>query len=117
MGSWASLYVRRKESGPVTVLQPSGHLAMGPGLNELRTHIRRLMDEKRHVLVDLGEVSNIDSTGIGILVEAQAHAISSGGLLRICSLTPPMAFQISRLCLSKILPIFENEATAIANWT
>ena len=117
MGSWASLYVRRKENGSVTILLPAGHLAMGPGLNELRTNIRRLMDEKHHVLVDLSEVTGIDSTGIGILVEAQAHALSSGGLLRICSLTPPMAFQISRLCLSKILPIFENESVATADWT
>jgi anti-sigma B factor antagonist len=117
MGSWASLYVRRKESGPVTVLLPSGPLALGPGLNELRIHIRRLMDDKRPVLVDLSEVTTIDSTGIGILVEAQAHALSSGGRLRICSLSPPMAFQISRLCLSKILPIFENEPAALADWT
>ncbi len=116
MSTWASLYVRVKESGSAIVLLPSGLLAMGPGLNELRINIRRLMDEKRHVLVDLSEVTNIDSTGIGILVEAQAHAISSGGLLRICSLSPMMALQINRLCLNKILPIFENEAAALADW-
>lgn len=117
MSSWAPLYMRRKENGPVTVLLPSGHLAMGPGLNELRTVIRRLLDEKRNVLVDLTEVTTIDSTGIGIMVEAQAHAISVDGRLRICSLSPPMAVQISRLCLSKILPIFENEAAALADWS
>ena len=117
MASWASLYIRRKESGPVAVLLPSGHLAMGPGLNELRTLVRRLIDEKRRVLVDLSEITTIDSTGIGILVEAQAHAITLGGPLRICSLTPPMSIQISRLCLNKILPIFENESAALADWT
>jgi len=101
----------------VTILLPSGLLAMGPGLNELRTTIRRLMDEHRMVLVNLSEVTNIDSTGIGILVEAQAHALSTGSPMRICSLSPPMAFQISRLCLNKILPIFENESAAMAEWT
>lgn len=109
--------MRRKESGPVTVLLPSGPLAIGPGLNELRTIIRRLIDEKRTVLIDLAEVTTIDSTGIGIMVEAQAHAISVGGRLRICSLSPPMTVQISRLCLSKILPIFENESAALTDWT
>jgi anti-sigma B factor antagonist len=105
------------ERGAVTVLMPSGHLALGPGLNELRSSLRRLLDEKHRVLVDLTEVTTIDSTGIGVLVEAQAHAIALGGPLRICSLSPAMAVQINRLCLSKILPIFENDSAALENWT
>ena len=117
MPNWAPLQMRQRESGAVSIVIPAGKLALGPEINELRTQLRQLLDQQRYTLVDLSEVTVVDSTGIGILVEAQAHAIGVSCPLRICSLSPAMSFQISRLCLEKILPIYENEAAALADWT
>jgi anti-sigma B factor antagonist len=116
MSSWAPLRIRQREAGPVTVVQPVGRFSLGPDINNLRTQFRDLLNSKRGILVDLAEVTSIDSTGIGVLVEAQAHAINVGGELRLCNLTPAMSFQISRLCLERILKIYETEAAALADW-
>lgn len=91
-------------------------MALGLEINSLRSLFRDLLSGKRRILVDLAEVSTIDSTGIGVLVEAQAHAININGQMRLCNLTPAMAFQISRLSLERILKIYETEAAAMADW-
>src|SRR5689334_20046867 len=114
MSSWTPLRIRQRDAGPVTVVQPVGRFTLGPDMNNLRTQFRDLLNGKKGIVVNLSEVTTIDSTGIGVLVEAQAHAINVGGEMRLCNLTPAMSFQISRLCLERILKIFETEAAAMA---
>ena len=100
----------------MSILQLSGKLAMGLEINELRKGLRALLDQKRRTLVDLGEITGIDSTGIGVLVEAHALAVGSGGALRLCNLSPAMSTQVSRLSLDRILQIYETDTAALAGW-
>lgn len=91
-------------------------MTSGLEINDLRHMLLELLGSTRRILVDLAEVSHVDSVGIGVLVEAQALAINIRGQMRLCHPAPGMALQISRLGLEHILKIYDTEAAALADW-
>jgi anti-sigma B factor antagonist len=66
----------------------------------LRDHLQRCLDDgERDIVVDLSGVPFLDSSGLGVLVEAYRRARSAGRLLRLASCRPAVAtiFQITAL--------------------
>src|SRR5215510_12284604 len=62
----AELNIAERQAGDVTVLDMSGKITIGEGSVALRTAVRRLLEEgKKRILLNLGGVSYIDSSGIG----------------------------------------------------
>ena len=74
----------RKEEPDITVVEISGRLNLGNTLVTIESAIRKLIDEgSRKLVVDLADVSYIDSSGIGMLVSCSGHMEHAGGRLRI----------------------------------
>jgi anti-sigma B factor antagonist len=74
----------RRIEPDITVVEISGHLNLGNNLVSIENLIKRLIAEgARKMVVDLGELSYIDSAGIGMLVGCNGQMDGTGGLLRI----------------------------------
>src|SRR5437667_12266437 len=73
--------------GSIAVVDISGRITLGDGSALLRKTVRGLLDEGRsHILLNLGDVDYIDSSGIGELVSGFSTAKHRGGELRLLTL-------------------------------
>ena len=99
MGESGELSIQVEPRGEAVVLSAVGDvdLAQSP---ELRESIKQALDSNpKKLVVDLGGVNYMDSSGVATLVEALKRAKSGGASLVICSLAPAVLsiFEIARL--------------------
>ena len=110
----AELDVSERQAGDVTILDMNGSVRMGEGAVELRNSIRGLVDGgKKKILLNLGGVKNIDSSGIGELIANYTTVSRDGGQLKLLNLTDKIQ---NLLVITKLLTVFDsydNEAEAL----
>src|SRR5438132_12839746 len=87
-GSLEMLEIKTRDVGEITVLDLSGSLVVGSGLEALRKRVKQLVAEQRlNVVVNAQKVSVIDSSGVGDLVASFSLVKKSGGSLNVASPT------------------------------
>jgi anti-anti-sigma factor len=86
---------------------------------ELGADIRKLVDQEkpRGILVDLGRVRYMCSTGFGALLEAFRTADAAGCRLKVCGLHPDVAVGANILGLGRVIETFADERSALQNFT
>ncbi|HXG92979.1 MAG TPA: STAS domain-containing protein [Blastocatellia bacterium] len=113
----AQLNIKEREAGDVSILDLSGKVTIGEGSVQLRDAVRRLLDEgKKKILLNLGDVSYVDSSGIGELVSSYTTTNNNGGQLKLLNLTKKIQ---DLLMITKLLTVFEtfdNEEAAVASF-
>ncbi len=89
----------------VTILEPRGKITIGVGDVALREAVTEALEAgARNILVDLGDVTTIDSSGIGELVSAYTTVTNRGGKLKLVNL-PPKVTDI--LQITQLISVFE----------
>ncbi|HEV2828890.1 MAG TPA: STAS domain-containing protein [Pyrinomonadaceae bacterium] len=110
----AELDVKERQAGDVTILDLNGSVRMGEGAIALRNAIRSLVEQgKKKILLNLGGVKNIDSSGIGELIANYTTISRDGGQLKLLNLTEKIQ---NLLVITKLLTVFDsydNEAEAL----
>lgn len=104
-----------REVGGVTVVELSGRITLGEGSVLLRELVRDLLNKgNKDIVLNLGDVIYIDSSGLGELVSAYATARNSGGDLKLVNLNKNIqnVFQITKL--HTIFDV-QDEAAAVAS--
>ncbi|HUK91114.1 MAG TPA: STAS domain-containing protein [Blastocatellia bacterium] len=113
----AQLSIKERSAGDITILDLSGKVTIGEGSVELREKVRTLLEEgKKKILLNLGDVAYVDSSGIGELVSSYTTANNQGGQLKLLNLTKKIQ---DLLMITKLLTVFEtfdNEQAAIASF-
>lgn len=113
----AQLNIKERASGDVTILDLSGRITIGDGSVQLREAVRKLLDNgQKKILLNLGDVSYVDSSGIGELVSSYTTTNNNGGELKLLNLTKKIQ---DLLMITKLLTVFEtydNEAVACASY-
>lgn len=111
------LGVSSRMAGTVTVIDLTGALRQGDEVTMLRAFLRARLDEKpARVLLNCQSVTYMDSSGLGAVVEARAHAIAIGTQLRCSNLSPVVRKLFYQLRLETVLEIFHTEDEALAGW-
>jgi anti-sigma B factor antagonist len=101
----------------VTLLHLKGTLVAGSDTELLDSKMQALLKRGvTRILLDLGEVNYIDSSGIGALIRAYSSAQREGGTLKLYRLTRRVhdVLQITRL--SSVFEIYSDEGKAIASF-
>src|SRR5262245_24503163 len=111
------LNITERQAGDITVLDLAGKITIGEGSVQLREAVRRLLDDgKKKILLNLGDVAYVDSSGIGELVSSYTTTNNQGGQLKLLNLTKKIQ---DLLMITKLLTVFEtfdNEQTALASF-
>ena len=109
--------IQEHSVGSVAVLDCAGKLVLGDGDALLKDKVHSLIFQgRKQVLLNLGGVSYIDSSGLGALVAASITAKNNGGDIRLVSLTKRLH---DLLVISKLVNVFETfdtEADAIRSF-
>jgi anti-sigma B factor antagonist len=101
----------------VTVLDLSGRITLGEGSVQLREAIRDLISKgMKSILLNLGDVNYIDSSGLGELVGAYTTAKNQGAALKLLNLTKKVKDVLQLTKLYTVFDIYDDEASAIASY-
>jgi anti-sigma B factor antagonist len=106
------------ERRDVSIIHLSGKLTLGEGTGTLRRAIRELVNRgSRRILLNMADVTYIDSAGIGELVVAQTTATGTGGEMKLLNLTKRVhdLLAITRLCTA--FEVFEDGGSAIGSFS
>ena len=113
----ANLNIKERQAGDVTILDLSGKITIGEGSVQLREAVRRLLDEgKKKILLNLGDVTYIDSSGIGELVSAFTTVRNQGGDLKLLNLTKKVHDLLQITKLYTVFDVKDDEASAVASF-
>jgi anti-sigma B factor antagonist len=112
-----ALAIASREVDGVTVLDLSGRITLGEGSVQLRDAIRDSIGKgQKRILLDLGEVNYIDSSGLGELVSAYTSAKNLGATVKLLKLTKKVHDLLQLTKLYTVFDIYDDEASAIASF-
>ncbi|HEY1732312.1 MAG TPA: STAS domain-containing protein [Terriglobales bacterium] len=113
-----SMKVSTRQVDGVTILDLSGRITLGEGSVQLRDAVRDLLAKgQKNVLLNLGDVNYIDSSGIGELVSAYTTARNQGGELKLLNLTKKVHDLLQITKLYTVFDVKDDEASAVASFT
>jgi len=101
----------------VAVVDMSGRITLGEGSVVLRETVRDLITKgEKKILLNLGNVTYIDSSGIGELVSAFTTLRNQGGELKLLNLTKKVHDLLQITKLYTVFDVKDDEAAAIASF-
>ena len=112
-----SMKASNRQLDGVTVVDMSGRITLGEGSVVLRDTIRDLIGKgQKKILLNLGDVTYIDSSGIGELVSAFTAVRREGGELKLLNLTKKVHDLLQITKLYTVFDIKDDEAAAIKSF-
>jgi anti-sigma B factor antagonist len=112
-----SMKASNRQLDGVTVVDMSGRITLGEGSVILRDTIRDLVGKgQKKILLNLGDVTYIDSSGIGELVSAFTAVRREGGELKLLNLTKKVHDLLQITKLYTVFDIKDDEAAAIKSF-
>jgi anti-sigma B factor antagonist len=112
-----SVKLNTRQVGDVNVVDVAGRITLGEGSTALRDAIRDMVAKNhKKILLNLGEVSYIDSSGIGELVSGFTSVTNSGGQLKLLGLNKRVKDLLQITKLYTVFDVHEEEASAIRSF-
>jgi anti-sigma B factor antagonist len=106
-----------RQVGDVSVVDVAGRITLGEGSSMLRDTLRDMVSKnQKKILLNLGDVSYIDSSGIGELVSGFTTVTNSGGQLKLLNLTKRVKDLLQITKLYTVFDVHEDEAGAIRSF-
>jgi anti-sigma B factor antagonist len=106
-----------KELNNITVVKMEGSMLGGPEASELNSALHKLLDaKKKNIIVDLGDVSLMNSSGLGMLIGAATTMRNAGGNLKIAAATEKVTqvFKITKV--SNVIELHETVKGAVESF-
>ena len=111
------LQILARQSGNVTILDMRGRIVIGASNDSFEAQLRKLAESRPcAVLLNLAEVTQMDSSGISTMVRSYISLTRDGGSLKILNPTGHVHELLKITHLDNSLPIFTDEAHALASF-
>jgi len=112
-----SVKLNIRQVGDVSVVDVAGRITLGEGSSALRDAIKELVGKgQKKILLNLGEVSYIDSSGIGELVSGFTSVTNGGGQLKLLNLNKRVKDLLQITKLYTVFDVHEDETNAIRSF-
>ena len=112
-----SVKLTTRQVGDVTVVDVAGRITLGEGSATVRDAMRDMVSKsQKKILLNLGEVSYIDSSGIGELVSGFTTVTNSGGALKLLNLNKRVKDLLQITKLYTVFDVHDDEASAIRSF-
>ena len=110
------LKVATRTKDGILVVDCSGQIVFGEESSLLRDTVKKAVSENNRIVLNLGDVTYIDSVGLGTLVELRTTAQNAGGTIKLMSLTKRVGdlLQITRLLT--VFDVYNSEAEAVESF-
>ena len=113
-----SVTINSRVSGDVTIVDVAGKITLGDGSAMLRDKVKELSAAgTKKILLNLGEVNYIDSSGIGELVSAFTTISNTGGSLKLLNLTKRVKDLLQITKLYTVFEVHDDETRAVRSFS
>ncbi len=113
-----SVKLTTRQVGDVTVVDAEGRITLGEGASAFRDLIRDLVSKSnKKVLVNLAEVSYIDSSGIGELVSGFTTVANGGGSMKLLNLNKRVKDLLQITKLYTVFEVHDDEASGVRSFS
>jgi anti-sigma B factor antagonist len=110
--------ISQRERGGVTILDCSGKLTIGAGDVALRDAIRDLLERgETMILLNLREITSMDSSGLGEMVAAKTSAVARGSAVKLLHVEDKVKQVVAMTHLIGVFETFDDELSAIASFS
>jgi anti-sigma B factor antagonist len=103
--AYMSLKINTRPLEGITVIDCAGRIVFGDEASQLREVVKKEIAENSRIVLNLGEVTYIDSGGIGTLVSLFTTARNAGGDIKLANLTKRVG---DLLQITKLITVFES---------
>ena len=113
-----ALRMTERDVNGVSFLDVEGRIVLGEESNALREKVKSLIAEgKKKVVLNMDNITFIDSAGLGTLVAAHHSAKSQGASLRLCHLGSKFQEVLQITKLLTVFEVYDTEAAAVASFS
>jgi len=110
------LKVTTRVKDGILLVDCSGRIVFGDESSLLRETIKKAVTENNRIVLNLGEVSYIDSGGLGTLVALRVTAQNAGGAIKLTNLTKRVGDVLQITKLLTVFEVYNSEAEAIESF-
>lgn len=112
-----ALTAKTREVGNVAIVDLNGKITLGENTGILRDELRSLLAQgKKNIVLNMRDVSYVDSAGLGELVGAYTTATNQGGAVKLLHMQGKMRDLMQITKLHTIFPAFEDEQAAVSSF-
>jgi anti-sigma B factor antagonist len=112
-----TMNITTKEIEGISVVALNGRIVLGEESTALREKVKSLLDAgKKRIVLDMSNVTYIDSAGLGILVAAHVSAKKQGAALHLSNLGSKFRHVLQLTRLLTVFNVFDTEAEAIKSF-
>ncbi|MCL4795209.1 MAG: STAS domain-containing protein [Bryobacteraceae bacterium] len=112
-----SVKMSSRQIGDVTVIDAAGRITLGEGSTAFREAVKDLVAKgQKKILLNLAEISYIDSSGIGEMVSGFTSVSNAGGQLKLLNLTKRVQDLLQITKLYTVFEVFDDEAVALSSF-
>jgi anti-sigma B factor antagonist len=97
----------------ILVVDCTGRIVFGEESSLLRETLKKAVSENNRIVMNLGEVSYIDSGGLGTLVALRTTAQNAGGTIKLTNLTKRVGDLLQVTKLLTVFDVYNSEAEAV----
>ena len=113
-----SMKTSTRQVNGVTIVDCSGRITLGEGSVTIRDAVRDLIAKgQQKILLNLADISYIDSSGIGELVSAFTTVKNAGGELKLLNLTKKVHDLLQITKLYTVFDVKDDETSAISSFS
>lgn len=110
----SSLTINNRQVNGVTIVDVAGKIALGDSNTQLHQSLKQLVaDGKKNVVLNMADVSGIDSSGLGSIVAGYSTLQSAGGSLKLMNLSDRIADIMTITKLYTVFDIYDTESDAV----
>lgn len=109
--------IKVREEEQVVIFDISGRIMGGPDSETFHNLVKEHIAQGKHnILINLGKVNWINSTGLGILIAGYTSVKDAGGQFKLANISDRIESILMVTKLSGIFESFDNEAEAVASF-
>lgn len=112
-----ALRMTDRQVGGVTVVDLDGRIVLGEESNSFRERVKGLLaSNHKNIVLNMANVTYIDSAGLGTLVATFQSARTQGGMLKLCNLGSKFREVLQVTKLMTVFDVYDNEAAAVQSF-
>ena len=110
------LKITKKTVDGILILECNGRIVFGEESGLLRDTVKSAVPDNKRIILNLGEISYIDSGGLGTLVALHTTALNAGSTIKLASLTKRVGDLLQVTKLLTVFDVSESEAKALESF-
>jgi len=109
-----ALALNTRDVGKVTIVQCNGRIVAGPDTESLHTHLNWLLRDRKNIVLHLGDVVFVDSSGLGTMVRMLTSTRRVHGDLKLCNVPEAFHKVLGMTRLTTLFETHESEESAVS---